>query len=575
LEDSLILIIYNEIYFLNIEFISENIYKKKLYINGKNIDLKEREVDVFYLLVSNYNDIVSKETIIRSLLNKKSLDQELLDIDIKYSNNRVSEVIGKIEKLLCEISKKNYIKNLFIQRKSKLGYSLSSDSDFFNDKIVIKKNINLNTNNEIDNFYNEYKNYLFIQNSKYFNSHYNKNTKKEYLEESPNIDFFYGREEEINDIKNKLEKNNLICIYGSGGIGKSYIAKKLVDKIKYDYDIILWKNLRNIHSLESFIEELIYKTSEKKEIIQNNNTEENIDNLIDKIKHKKILIILDNYENILENRNISISYKEKFKDYHTLIEKISSSQETSKSRIIITSREKPKELRENKNFNLKVEWLDYESCNKIILRNGIFSDKTTINEFIYKLGGNPQLINMLSHTIKKVFLGNLTHFFNINSNLTFDIYNFLDEQFNKISQIEQDIMFNITISRKNIDFNYLFDKLSYLSKIDIINYVEILIDRAFISVNDNILSIQNIISEYFNKKLNILVSEEIINNKPNILKKLFLISNIEDIESIESQKTYFISEIVKLLLESLNNLDDLKLKLKNLILLRKNLPIEE
>ena len=67
MKDLFILIFQDKKTFINIEFIFEQPYKK-LFINGENISLKNREIEVFYLLASNLDEIVSKEEIFYLLL---------------------------------------------------------------------------------------------------------------------------------------------------------------------------------------------------------------------------------------------------------------------------------------------------------------------------------------------------------------------------------------------------------------------------------------------------------------------------------------------------------------------------
>ena len=102
-----------------------------------------------------------------------------------------------------------------------------------------------------------------------------------------------------------------------------------------------------------------------------------------------------------------------------------------------------------------------------------------------------------------------------------------------------------------------------------------LIDKAFIFTLDKFIHIESIVAEYFTKKINILVLNEILTNKPEILKKYFLVSANEDNEIFELQKTCFIKEIIRLLLNTLVSLENLASKIQEIILIRNTFTIEE
>ena len=56
----------------------------------------------------------------------------------------------------------------------------------------------------------------------------------------PDLPDLIGREKEINQIKQGFEKNKVQFVYGIGGIGKSFVAKKYAYSRIYDYDYIVF-----------------------------------------------------------------------------------------------------------------------------------------------------------------------------------------------------------------------------------------------------------------------------------------------------------------------------------------------
>ena len=47
----------------------------------------------------------------------------------------------------------------------------------------------------------------------------------------PKVDFFVGREDELQQIKKLLTQNGKVCLHGMGGIGKTVLAKELCNRV--------------------------------------------------------------------------------------------------------------------------------------------------------------------------------------------------------------------------------------------------------------------------------------------------------------------------------------------------------
>lgn len=78
------------------------------------------------------------------------------------------------------------------------------------------------------------------------------------LSEMPDLDLFYHRNTEIENLSNLIleNKSRLITITGISGIGKTSLAVKLVSKINHHFQAVIWLNLANYQNFTEFKEHL-------------------------------------------------------------------------------------------------------------------------------------------------------------------------------------------------------------------------------------------------------------------------------------------------------------------------------
>ncbi|MGC1248226.1 MAG: ATP-binding protein, partial [Spirulinaceae cyanobacterium] len=62
--------------------------------------------------------------------------------------------------------------------------------------------------------------------------------------EAPDIETFYGRTEELTQLKQRIvvDKVRLVAILGMGGIGKTSISVQLAQQIRAEFDYTIWRS---------------------------------------------------------------------------------------------------------------------------------------------------------------------------------------------------------------------------------------------------------------------------------------------------------------------------------------------
>src|SRR5690348_3325631 len=77
--------------------------------------------------------------------------------------------------------------------------------------------------------------------------------------DSPNVQMFYGREEELKILEQWIiqDKCQLVCLLGMGGIGKTMLAAKSLEMLQSSFDYIFWRSLKPFPTVESLLKELL------------------------------------------------------------------------------------------------------------------------------------------------------------------------------------------------------------------------------------------------------------------------------------------------------------------------------
>jgi non-specific serine/threonine protein kinase len=107
---------------------------------------------------------------------------------------------------------------------------------------------------------------------------------------------FIGREKEVEQIKKRLEKNHLVTLTGSGGIGKTRLSIQVASELITDYPIGVW-----LVELAPLTDPALVPQSvcAALGVTPEGNTSA-LDALIDYLRAKKILLVVDNCEHLID-----------------------------------------------------------------------------------------------------------------------------------------------------------------------------------------------------------------------------------------------------------------------------------
>lgn len=351
------------------------------------------------------------------------------------------------------------------------------------------------------------------------------NSQNSYIEDLadiPDQSDFYGRGNELSKLSAWVfDRNRLVGVFGSGGIGKTSLAAKLVNNTKDKFQYVIWRSIINAPPLDEILQDYFQVFGVNDLIDRTDSVDKKINRLLTYLREYKCLLILDNLETVLQTGEQAGLFRAGYENYGSFIRRLG---ETSHSScLIVTSREKPSEfsLLETQSSpirSLNLSGLNSQDGVKILKDKGLFGTAPHFYKLIEMLSGNPLALKLTSDPIQAIFNGNVDEFVEQGNIVFGSVRSIIEQQFSRLSEIEQSIMFWLAIERQPIStsaFRGLF-----VAKVDVAEIIEALTSlrrRSLIEVTENAFLLQNMITEYATDKFIELIKAEIIQQSPKLI----------------------------------------------------------
>ncbi len=344
-----------------------------------------------------------------------------------------------------------------------------------------------------------------------------------YLDDAPRPTNFYGREKQLTKLEKWIieDKCQLLAILGKGGIGKTALSVQLIERIKGNFDYVIWRSLRDAPDFIEIVTGLVDILSGKSTTqlkVENEPTthservkieNEMISTLMQYLRERRCLIIFDNLETILKVNEFVGHYEGKDKGYGRLLRRLG--EEKHQSCILITSREKPREIALLAQEEIGDEEIEDEEIQPVrsLLLGGLREEGKKILEakklsgkdmwkgLIKLYEGNPLGLKLISTTIQQLYGGDVSEL--LNQTLTYVVRGFgemIKKQFERMTSLEQEIVYWLALeSRLSIE-NLKEKFISPPRQIgDIVNALESLIGRDMIEREGSDWNLQDTIRE--------------------------------------------------------------------------------
>ena len=336
--------------------------------------------------------------------------------------------------------------------------------------------------------------------------------------EAPDVSIFYGRTKELATLEQWIVKDRcrLVAVVGMGGIGKTTVCVRSVRQIQDEFEYVIWRSLLHAPPLAEVLADLLQSLSSQPPTNLPTNLDDAASLLIDYLHRHRCLLVLDGVETILRRGELAGYYRKEHDDYRGLLRRVVET--PHQSCLMLISREKPQEIAALTGKTLPVRSLQLTGLQeeaREIFKEKSLSETAKWETLIQLYRGNPLALKIVATTIQDLFCGNVEEFLKQNTIVFGDIRDILDEQFERLSALELEILYWLAIECKPISLTKLrINILSPVSPSELIEALSSLRRRSLIerSATDGevLLTIQQpVVTEYVTDQFIKQVCEEI------------------------------------------------------------------
>ncbi len=317
--------------------------------------------------------------------------------------------------------------------------------------------------------------------------------------EAVDVSFFCGRVPELSTLKQWIlqERSQLVALLGMGGIGKTSLAVKLAQEIQANFEVVVWRSLRNAPPLETLASDLVPFLSDQQD------TQAELGRLMHWLRACRCLLILDNVEAILQAGDAAGQYRPGYENYANLFRMLG--EMAHPSCLLLTSREKPAEVAIFEGIG-PVHSLHLagspEVAQVLIQTKGLAGSEYQKQELGRRYGYNPLALRIVTTSIQDLFDGEIGEFLDQDAVIFNSVRRLLDQQFERLSWLEQSIMYWLTINREWTTISSLSeDIVPPVSRAKLLEALESLSWRSLIEKRTGSYTQQSVVMEYMTERL--------------------------------------------------------------------------
>lgn len=319
--------------------------------------------------------------------------------------------------------------------------------------------------------------------------------------EAPEPVNVYGRQMELAHLERWLvqDRCRLILIVGMGGVGKTTLAAAAVQKVGAQFDRVIWRSLVNALPLAELVVAILERLSGQRVMDMPTSLEAQLVLLVDYLRQQRCLLVLDNLESILQADQTG-QFRTSYTGYAQLFQYLA--ERSHQSCLVLTSRERPHGMvRWGEDTplvrTLALEGLDEVAAQAMLNARDLTGAADEVMTLVQRYSGNPLALHLVAHTVQELFGGDIASFLATEAPIFDDIREVLDQQFARLSALEQELLIWLAIEREPIASQSLRDNLVYSGPPRaFIEALRALQRRSLVGQSPHGFYLQNVVMEY-------------------------------------------------------------------------------
>lgn len=327
-------------------------------------------------------------------------------------------------------------------------------------------------------------------------------------DDAPNLTTFYGREEELTTISAWMAdaECRLVAVTGIGGTGKTALVAQAARRAVGQFELTIWRSLLNAPPLSELLHIILATLSARRFVPLPETDEAKVALLLDYLRQRRCLLVLDNLESLLEGGASGPRYRPEYEGYGRLLLRLG--QAHHGGCVVITSREAPPEFtrllgltgHQGPTRTLALRGLTLAASLKLLQVNGLFGADAVALAQHYS--GHPLALQLVAGVVRDLYGGDSAAFLDEDVPVFESVRVVLDNQFARLSTLEQELLLWLAISREPTTPRVLAaDLVQSPSRAALVEALRNLQHYSLVELHAGTIALQNVVTEYLTGRL--------------------------------------------------------------------------